>query len=69
MWSSASVAVEEGRIVSVEDGVSLHGELGLLVQAGPTPVQALRAATSLPARRDRRLTVDQHDVAEPGGTG
>ncbi|WP_405163826.1 amidohydrolase family protein [Nocardia sp. NBC_01499] len=30
-------------------GVSLHGELQLLVRAGLTPVEALRAATSLPA--------------------
>jgi imidazolonepropionase-like amidohydrolase len=40
-------------------GVSLHGELALLVQAGLTPVQALRAATSVPAKtfgvRDRGL--------------
>jgi len=32
-------------------GVSMHGELELLVRAGLSPVQALRAATSLPARR------------------
>jgi imidazolonepropionase-like amidohydrolase len=30
-------------------GVSLHGELELLVKAGMTPVEALRAATSIPA--------------------
>jgi len=30
-------------------GVSLHGELELLVKAGLTPIQALRAATSAPA--------------------
>jgi imidazolonepropionase-like amidohydrolase len=30
-------------------GVSLHGELQLLVQAGLTPIEALRAATSVPA--------------------
>lgn len=29
----------------------MHGELELLVRAGLSPVQALRAATSLPARR------------------
>jgi imidazolonepropionase-like amidohydrolase len=38
-------------------GASLHRELELLVSAGMTPVQALRAATSVPARvfslRDR----------------
>jgi imidazolonepropionase-like amidohydrolase len=32
-------------------GASLHLELQLLVQAGFTPVEALRAATSVPARR------------------
>ena len=32
-------------------GVSLHGELSLLVQAGLSPVEALRAGTSSPARR------------------
>ncbi|NLC61833.1 MAG: amidohydrolase family protein [Gammaproteobacteria bacterium] len=32
-------------------GVSLHGELELLVRAGLEPVQALAAATALPARR------------------
>lgn len=31
-------------------GVSLHGELALLVEAGLTPAQALAAATSVPAR-------------------
>ena len=32
-------------------GVSLHGELALLVDSGLTPIEALRGATSLPARR------------------
>lgn len=32
-------------------GVSLHGELALLVRAGLSPVEALRAATSRPAAR------------------
>ncbi len=32
-------------------GASLHHELQLLVMAGLTPIEALRAATSLPARR------------------
>ncbi|MGB8960044.1 MAG: amidohydrolase family protein [Candidatus Aminicenantales bacterium] len=31
-------------------GASLHGELALLVAAGLTPIEALRAATSVPAR-------------------
>jgi len=30
-------------------GASLHGELGLLVKAGMTPVEALKSATSVPA--------------------
>ena len=33
----------------VPHGESLHGELALMVQAGLTPVDALRAATSIPA--------------------
>jgi imidazolonepropionase-like amidohydrolase len=32
-------------------GASLHEELQLLVAAGLTPIEALRAATSVPARR------------------
>lgn len=32
-------------------GASVHHELQLLVQAGLTPIEALRAATSVPARR------------------
>jgi imidazolonepropionase-like amidohydrolase len=32
-------------------GASMHGELELLVRAGLTPIQALAAATSVPARR------------------
>lgn len=32
-------------------GASLHHELQLLVKAGLTPIEALRAATSIPARR------------------
>jgi imidazolonepropionase-like amidohydrolase len=32
-------------------GASLHHELELLVRAGLTPIEALRAATSAPARR------------------
>jgi len=36
--------------VRVYPGFSLHEELGLLVQAGLTPMQALQAATSNPAR-------------------
>ncbi|CAG7620152.1 amidohydrolase family protein [Rhodococcus opacus] len=38
-------------VVGTAHGVSMHGELELLVRAGLSPVQALRAATSMPARR------------------
>jgi imidazolonepropionase-like amidohydrolase len=34
-------------------GISLHGELELLVRAGLSPIEALRAATSAPARAFR----------------
>lgn len=36
-------------VVGTAHGISVHGELALLVQAGLTPVEALRSATSLPA--------------------
>lgn len=32
-------------------GISMHGELALLVEAGLSPLEALRAATSVPAQR------------------
>ena len=38
-------------IFGTAHGISLHGELQLLVRAGLSPVEALRAATSMPARR------------------
>lgn len=44
-------------------GVSLHGELELLVRAGLTPAEALQAATSLPA--DRLGLADRGRIA-PG---
>ena len=37
-------------------GASLHVELALLVEAGLTPVEALAAATSVPARRFKMLS-------------
>jgi imidazolonepropionase-like amidohydrolase len=40
-----------GLVPGVAPGASLHGELQLLVHAGLSPVQALRAATATPARR------------------
>jgi imidazolonepropionase-like amidohydrolase len=39
--------------VGTAHGVSLHRELELLVQAGLTPLEALRAATSAPAKAFR----------------
>ena len=38
-------------VPGVADGASLHDELRLLVLAGFTPIEALRAATALPADR------------------
>jgi len=38
---------------SIAHGVSLHGELALLVEAGLTPIEALAAATTAPADRFR----------------
>jgi imidazolonepropionase-like amidohydrolase len=40
-----------GVVGGVAHGASLHHELQLLVRAGLSPAQALRAATALPARR------------------
>ena len=42
---STNVRLQHGEVF----GASLHEELGLLVEAGLTPVEALRAATVLPA--------------------
>jgi imidazolonepropionase-like amidohydrolase len=44
-------------------GVSMHGELDLLVRSGLTPVQALAAATLVPARRFR---LDDRGRIAPG---
>jgi len=44
-------------------GASLHGELELLVRAGMSPLEALRAATSLPAQR---LGLDGRGRIAPG---
>ncbi|KAI1616356.1 amidohydrolase [Exophiala viscosa] len=38
-------------LAGIAHGASVHHELQLLVQAGLTPLEALRAATSVPARR------------------
>jgi imidazolonepropionase-like amidohydrolase len=47
--TDASVAMPT--LGGIAHGASVHHELQLLVRAGLTPVQALRAATSVPARR------------------
>ncbi|KAK4949737.1 hypothetical protein LTR10_011579 [Elasticomyces elasticus] len=39
------------QLAGIAHGASVHHELQLLVQAGLTPLEALRAATSVPARR------------------
>lgn len=44
-------------------GVSMHGELALLVRAGLAPAQALAAATALPARR---FGIDDRGRIAPG---
>jgi imidazolonepropionase-like amidohydrolase len=49
-------------------GFSLHDELGLLVEAGLTPLEALQAATVNPARflgrLDRQGTVERGRIAD-----
>jgi imidazolonepropionase-like amidohydrolase len=49
-------------------GSSLHEELALLVQAGLTPMQALAAATKLPAeflgKRQTQGTIEQDKIAD-----
>lgn len=44
-------------------GISLHLELGLLVSAGLTPIEALRAATTVPART---FSLNQRGCLQPG---
>jgi imidazolonepropionase-like amidohydrolase len=50
---------DAGALTGLPYGASLHGELKLLVDDGMSPVEALAAATSAPARafhfRDRGL--------------
>jgi len=54
--------------VYIFPGFSLHDELGLLVQAGFTPLEALRSATLLPAEylsmSDRLGSVEKGKVAD-----
>ncbi len=67
--ASTDVAVPAPNVGGLAHGASVHHELQLLVQAGLTPLQALRSATSLPANRfglhDRghlaRGTARRHD--------
>ncbi|NBE83138.1 amidohydrolase family protein [Micromonospora sp. NEAU-HG-1] len=49
--AGTDVSVPVPSLGGLAHGASLHHELRLLVAAGLTPVQALRAATALPARR------------------
>lgn len=44
------VSMPNPKMGGLAEGASVHHELQLLVQAGFTPVEALRAATSVPAR-------------------
>lgn len=46
-----AAVIEPSPFVRVRPGASLHRELECLTMAGLTPVQALAAATSLPANR------------------
>ena len=54
---------EAGGLAMISHGSSLHHELELLVQAGLTAVDALRAATSRPARY---FGLGDRGVIEPG---
>lgn len=54
---------EPGAPFQVEHGASLHQELRLLVEAGLGPAEALRAATSLPARH---FSLADRGSIEPG---
>lgn len=49
--AGSDVSVPARFLGGAAHGASLHHELQLLVRAGLTPVKALRAATSVPARR------------------
>jgi imidazolonepropionase-like amidohydrolase len=49
--AGTDVSVPLPHLGGLAHGVSVHHELQLLVQAGLTPIEALRSATSVPARR------------------
>lgn len=59
----AGTDANDGDIAHVRHGESLHHELELLVDAGMTPLEALRAATVEPARYFGLL---DRGVIEPG---
>lgn len=52
-----------GSVNAVPHGISLHAELQLLVDAGLSPAQALRAAGTVPARR---LGLPDRGAVQPG---
>ncbi|WP_367221347.1 amidohydrolase family protein [Streptomyces sp. 16-176A] len=54
---------QPGALFQVEHGVGIHHELELLVEAGLTPVEALRSATVPPARH---FGLDDRGAVEPG---
>ena len=56
------VSVPMPHLGGLAHGVSVHHEMQLLVEAGLTPVESLRAATSVPARRFSLL--DRGSIAE-----
>ena len=49
--AGTDVTMPDPKFGGLAHGASLHHELQLLVAAGLTPIEALRAATSTPARR------------------
>ncbi|KAL1985782.1 hypothetical protein VTN96DRAFT_7404 [Rasamsonia emersonii] len=59
----AGTDANDGEIANVRHGESLHHELELLVEAGMTPLDALRAATVEPARY---FGLQDRGVIEPG---
>ena len=73
--TDSAPTIQIGAFVITGYGASLHGELQLLVNEGMTPVQALVAATSAPARAfhlaDRVLIRPKMraDLVSSGGGG
>ena len=56
-------AVGKIPVIDIPHGLSLHWELENLVEAGMTPVEALRAATVVPAQRH---AFHDRGIIEPG---